>query len=726
MKCRIFRKSAAFFIIFLCALALCAPARGATLASILDDFAKYQTDPLSRAEELRKEIRRIQETEEGFARQYGLKISDVLEYEFALVDLVDAYNSLYFIQNEGEVRNTFLLDDGRITALSRQNPPYPFIFYLDICEDVSNCRRELEDLRRDIDTARAKMIELREKKTAAEKSYRLLSAHSSVSAEERLKHNFELNVQKARLELCLTQLTYYEHSFNISRSQTAEVEAKLDLLDPLIKRVRANISKESGGFDYLNSFVFRHERALRDTLEKLNERFKEMDDARRDDMELTPLERYCNATGRRLASDEAVYVLDMIKLWSATRLAWRSTYDLLLERTSFQENRETLELTKSLITYAETRIGDANSNLQMIRAAEQEVQRRCATIAPEPTQQDEDTKNRFMRELAAQKQRYLSYIVALGAMLDQFETLQGETERALGESGADEKLQDLWAQNFGGLLNMEMWSIGDYPITLKKLLLAVLLFFAGFFVTRFASARAKKHFEKAGTLSKHSLILVQNLVFYAGVIFSFLLTLWTLRIPLTAFAFMGGAAAIAIGLGMQKLMGDMIAGILLFFQKKIRIGDEVIIGGTYGIVSEITLQNTVLICQQTRHLIIPNSKMLDSSVLNLTLNNSISRYDLEVSIDYESDVEKAMALIRTILSENKSILKTPPFRTVVSEFEDSGIQITAYFFIDLSRTIESSVKSELRLRILEAFRENGIEMPYPQVDVHMRSDGGDR
>ena len=301
-----------------------------------------------------------------------------------------------------------------------------------------------------------------------------------------------------------------------------------------------------------------------------------------------------------------------------------------------------------------------------------------------------------------------------------------ETERALGESGADEKLQDLWAQNFGGLLNMEMWSIGDYPITLKKLLLAVLLFFAGFFVTRFASARAKKHFEKAGTLSKHSLILVQNLVFYAGVIFSFLLTLWTLRIPLTAFAFMGGAAAIAIGLGMQKLMGDMIAGILLFFQKKIRIGDrigdEVIIGGTYGIVSEITLQNTVLICQQTRHLIIPNSKMLDSSVLNLTLNNSISRYDLEVSIDYESDVEKAMALIRTILSENRSVLKTPPFRTVVSEFEDSGIQITAYFFIDLSRTIESSVKSELRLRILEAFRENGIEMPYPQVDVHMRGD----
>lgn len=726
MRCRIFRKTAAFLLISLCALALCTPARGTTLASLLDDFAKYQTDPLSRAEELRKDIRRLQDTEEGFARQYGLTISSVLEYEFTLADLVDAYNSLYFIQNEGEVRNTFLLDDSRITALSRQNPPYPFIFYLDISEDVSNCRRELENLRRDIDTARAKTMELREKKTAIEKSYRLLAAHSSVSAEERLKRNFELNVQQTRLELCLTQLTYYEHSINISQSQTAEVEAKLDLLDPLIKRVRANISTESGGFDYLNSLAFHNERALRDTLEKLNGRFQEMDDARRSDMELTPLERYCNATGRRLSADEAVYVLDMIKLWSATRLAWRSIYDLLLGRTSFQENRETLDLTKSLITYAETRIKDGNDNLQMIRAAEHEVQRRCAGTATEPSPQDEETKKHFMRELAGQKQRYLSYIVTLGAMVDQFETLQSETERALGESGADEKLQNLWTQNFGGLLNMEMWNIGDYPITLKKLLLAVLLFFAGFFATRFASLRAKKHFERAGTLSKHSLILVQNLVFYAGVIFSFLLTLWTLRIPLTAFAFMGGAAAIAVGLGMQKLMGDMIAGILLFFQKKIRIGDEVIIGGTYGIVSEITLQNTVLICQQTRHLIIPNSKMLDSSVLNLTLNNSISRYDLEVSIGYESDVEKAMALVRTVLSDNKDVLKTPPFRTVVSEFEESGIKITAYFFIDLSRTLESSVKSELRLRILEAFRENGVEIPYPQVDVHMRNGDGDR
>lgn len=726
MRFKIFRKTAAFLLISLCALALCTPARGATLASLLDDFAKYQTAPLSRAEELRKDIRSLQDTEEGFARQYGLTISSVLEYEFTLADLVDAYNSLYFIQNEGEVRNTFLLDDSRITALSRQNPPYPFIFYLDISEDVSNCRRELENLRRDIDTARAKTMELREKKTAIEKSYRLLAAHSSVSAEERLKRNFELNVQQTRLELCLTQLTYYEHSINISQSKTAEVEAKLDLLDPLIKRVRANISTESGGFDYLDSLAFHNERALRDTLEKLNGRFQEMDGERRSDIELTPLERYCNATGRRLSADEAAYVLDMIKLWSATRLAWRSIYDLLLGRTGFHENRETLDLTKSLIAYAETRIKDGNDNLQMIRAAEHEVQRRCAGAATEPSPQDEETKKLFMRELAGQKQRYLSYIVTLGAMVDRFETLQSETERALGESGADEKLQNLWTQNFGGLLNMEMWSIGDYPITLKKLLLAVLLFFAGFFATRFASLRAKKHFERADTLSKHSLILMQNLVFYAGVIFSFLLTLWMLRIPLTAFAFMGGAAAIAAGLGMQKLMGDMIAGVMLFFQKKIRIGDEVIIGGTYGIVSEITLQNTVLICQQTRHLIIPNSKMLDSSVLNLTLNNSISRYDLEVSIGYESDVEKAMALVRTVLSNNKDVLKTPPFRTVVSEFEESGIKITAYFFIDLSRTLESSVKSELRLRILEAFRENGVEIPYPQVDVHMRSGDGDR
>lgn len=223
-------------------------------------------------------------------------------------------------------------------------------------------------------------------------------------------------------------------------------------------------------------------------------------------------------------------------------------------------------------------------------------------------------------------------------------------------------------------------------------------------------------------MSRHSSLLVQNIVFYFGLIVSFLIPLWMLRIPLTAFAFMGGAAAIAIGLGTQRIMKNTLSGILLLFQKKLRIGDEVVIGDTHGIVSEITLQNTVLLCQQSRHLIIPNSKVLDSPVLNLTLNNSLSRTEVNVSIAYDSDISLAMGLIRAVLSENQNVLKTPPFRIILSEFEDSAIRITAYFFIDLSKVFETNVQSAVRMSILNAFREHNIEIPFPQTEVKIRND----
>lgn len=145
-----------------------------------------------------------------------------------------------------------------------------------------------------------------------------------------------------------------------------------------------------------------------------------------------------------------------------------------------------------------------------------------------------------------------------------------------------------------------------------------------------------------------------------------------------------------------------------------------IIGDTHGIVTEITLQNTVLVCQQSRHLIIPNSKVLESPVLNLTLNNSLSRTEISVSIAYDSNVSQAMGIIREVLSENPNVLKTPPFRIILSEFEDSAIKFTAFFFIDLSNVFESNVQSAVRMSILEAFREHNIEIPFPQTEVKIK------
>ncbi|PKM69308.1 MAG: mechanosensitive ion channel protein, partial [Firmicutes bacterium HGW-Firmicutes-19] len=116
------------------------------------------------------------------------------------------------------------------------------------------------------------------------------------------------------------------------------------------------------------------------------------------------------------------------------------------------------------------------------------------------------------------------------------------------------------------------------------------------------------------------IVTIQKFIYYTGVVISTFFGLWSLHIPLTAFAFLGGAVAIAVGFGAQKYTGDVFSGMILLFQKKVRIGDEVIIAERRGIVEEITLQNTVVRCDQSNHLIIPNSKVLEGAIVNLTLN----------------------------------------------------------------------------------------------------------
>ena len=528
---------------------------------------------------------------------------------------------------------------------------------------------------------------------------------------------------RAKLEHCYADYTFYETNLKIAMQESSELKEKLDTLEPIIRNVRANIDFSADDFAFLDATVNAKVRLLENTVVMLNDKFNSLGAARRSTEYQTDFTKYWIPTEQNLVEDETLLVLDLVELWSATRLTWRSMDDLLSGKFTLKQRRELQVRTKAIFEQCRVDLKVVNDDLQSLRRVNQEVSRRFGDDSWLKTKDEIAMRDEFRMNIDARKNRYLSYIVMLGEMSGQFEILIAETDRLIGEANADDRIESIWRDNIGGLLDTEVWSIDDYPITATTLSLAMVIFLFGLMVTHYAVVLTRRHFEKrAEHVSRHSSLLIQNFVFYLGLIVSFLITLWMLHIPLTAFAFMGGAAAIAIGLGTQKIMGDTLSGILLLFQKKLRIGDEVIIGNTHGIVSEITLQNTVLVCQQSRHLIIPNSKVLDSPVLNLTLNNSLSRTEINISIAYDSDVSLAMGLIRTVLSENPNVLKTPPFRIILSEFEDSAIKFTAFFFVDLSKVFESNVQSAVRMSILDVFREHNIEIPFPQTEVKIKDD----
>lgn len=696
-------------------------ANAATLADIREELARYQTEPAARAAQIVRDLRRVRDIEEGLARQYDIPVSEVLRYEYELNGIINTYYSIHFLQKRVGTDNNFILDDARLNELAAAKPPYPFTFYLNVSEDIDNCRQSFLSWQENLARYRENLRSLSERKGEIEKEYRLCREKSSLSTENRLKYNFALLIIKAKLEHCYADYTFYESSMKIAMQESSELKEKLDTLEPIIKNVRENLDFSQEDFSLLDSKVDAKVRLLDSTLVMLNDKFDRLSEARRRVEFQTDFAKYWIPTEQKLVEDETLLVLDLVEIWSATRLTWRSMDDLLSGKLTLKERRDLQGRTNALFEQCRVNLKFVNEDLQDLRRVAQEVTRRFGEDGWLKTKEEISMRNEFRANIDARMNRYLSYIMMLGEMSGQFEILLAETERMIGEANTDDKIESIWRDNVGGLLDMEVWSIDDYPITAKKLSLALIIFLFGLLVTHYAVALTRRHFERRSEhISRHSSLLIQNIVFYFGLIVSFLITLWMLHIPLTAFAFMGGAAAIAIGLGTQKIMGDTLSGILLLFQRKLRIGDEVVIGDTHGIVAEITLQNTVLVCQQSRHLIIPNSKVLESPVLNLTLNNSLSRTEISVSIAYDSNVSQAMGIIREVLSENPNVLKTPPFRIILSEFEDSAIKFTAFFFIDLSSVFESNVQSAVRMSILEAFREHNIEIPFPQTEVKIK------
>lgn len=717
LKKYIFALSLLFSITF---GAVCSEA--ATLADIRDQVAAYQLEPLQRARAVAKDLHKLRGIEEGLARQYDVPVSNVIGYEGELAGLINAYYSIFFMQKYLETNDSFTLDDARLNEIASTKPPYTLSFYIDVVADLDKCKDMLRQYQQSIEYSKTALIELSDIKSRLEREYRLLREKSSFSTELRLKYNFLLLITKARLERCYAEATFNENNIKSAQIEVSGLNEKIVKLVPLIKTIRTNISFESDDFEKLDAEANRKIKELRDVITSLNEKYDELDRVRRNRTERDSFSKYWVATEEKLVENEILLALDIMELWNAASFTWHSMEDAFARDLSVKDR---LELTERIEAFSEMSSVDrevAMNDMRMLQRVNEEVLRRFGEDENLDSPAEITRRNDFRSNIDRRINRYLSYLAALRQMSILFGTLVAEMKGGDSETGTTVSLGSIAHYNIESFLDTEIWSVDDYPITAGKLIAAALMLIAGTVLTLLFVRIVKRQIAKKEKVSSNGSMLLQNMIFCMGVIVSFLLALKVLHIPLTAFAFMGGAAAIAVGLGTQKIMGDTLAGILLLFQKKLRIGDEVIIGDTRGIVSEMSLQNTALLCEQSRMMIIPNSKVLDSSVINLTLNNSIIRTEISVSIAYSSDVHTALSLIREVLTDDPDVLDMPPFRINLSEFEDSAVKFTVFFFVDLSRVIfEANVQSTVRLGILKSFREHGIEIPFPQTEVTVKN-----
>jgi len=693
------------------------PSQADTLAEYERELLKYQTRPVDRIKELNAEISKIRGVEEGLARQYNLPVSSILKYEIIAGKTIHLYSSLYFLQRQGTSPSQFIFDEERIDEFAHKIPPYSFLYYISFLEDVENCRNELGRLKNLIAQTKTANNKNTLNKTEAEKQFRLCNEKMSSGNGGQLQLNWEMLHIKAKLEQYSAARMLYSSTIDLSEADINETAEKLKRLEPILDTIRKNIKFNSDDFTYLNNIIFQKNKKLSKIISKLDEKFKSRSDIKNYSLTLTEFTRYKLSTEQQMVRDEISILLDIIEKCSSLRLTWRGMEDLLENNLDNIQQRNLLTKTNSLIEDINDEMQKCVDAIQAIRETERAISRRFGNDNETMTPEDFTEREAYKADLDKAKKRYLSYIIDLGEIRDHYIDLQQECSRILKNQDTEEKIHIFWYENFSGLSDFELWHIGDYPITAGILAKAILVFLIGVLITRRIVHTYRKKTGTNSGINKHSNLIVQKFIYYSGFAISSVLGLWSLKIPLTAFAFMGGAMAIAFGLGTQKFMGDIFSGIILLFQMKLRIGDEVIIGQQQGIVEEITLQNTVLRCQQSNHLILPNSKVLESPIINLTLNNPVTRTELSISISYNSDVSKAMDLIRDILNSDDKVLKYPPFKILFEDFERSSIKLTAQFFINLKENLERDVQSAIRQKIRTSFVEAKIEMPFQMTDT---------
>lgn len=202
-----------------------------------------------------------------------------------------------------------------------------------------------------------------------------------------------------------------------------------------------------------------------------------------------------------------------------------------------------------------------------------------------------------------------------------------------------------------------------------------------------------------------------------------LITLHLLKIPLTAFAFLGGALAIGVGFGTQTLFKNFISGILVLFERKVRVGDILDVDGVAGTVTSIDTRSSMIRTFDGVEIILPNSLLLENKVTNWTHDTPVVRRVVRVGVSYGSPLRQVSTILSECAAEHGVISKTPEPQVILEDFGADSLVFALYYWIDLrGKTGAMVVGSDLRFMIEKRLSEAGISIAFPQREIHLSAD----
>lgn len=275
-------------------------------------------------------------------------------------------------------------------------------------------------------------------------------------------------------------------------------------------------------------------------------------------------------------------------------------------------------------------------------------------------------------------------------------------------------------EKLNDILFLKLFVIDQQEITVFQILIVPLLIILGFLVLQMLLRMGVNRLEKR-KVNADAIHLFRRILFVIGAIVILMTALAVLGIPLTAFAFISGAIAIGVGFGAQNIINNFISGWILMWERPIKIGDFIELNDvTRGTVESINTRSTRIRRVDGVHLLVPNSYLLENTVVNWTLIDRLTRNIIRVGVAYGSPVKQVAELIKQAVVEHEHVLSDPAPSVIFEDFGDNSLIFDTYFWINAGGDKDlRAIRSDIRFRIEELFSDNAIVIAFPQRDVHI-------
>jgi potassium efflux system protein len=262
-------------------------------------------------------------------------------------------------------------------------------------------------------------------------------------------------------------------------------------------------------------------------------------------------------------------------------------------------------------------------------------------------------------------------------------------------------------------------TLGSLNLSIKGIVLAIIIIFITHLASRVGRALLKEKILDKRSLERGLKDSILTITSYLGWGLGLLLALGSLGVDATSLAVIFGALSIGIGFGLQNIFNNFISGLILLFERPIQVGDYVEVGGIWAEIRKINVRATIVQTFDNASLIIPNSEFISQQVTNWSFKDRRMRRSIDIGVAYGSDIDLVQKTLLDIAQETKEILKYPQPDVLFMDHAASALIFRLRIWVNIDDSLR--VASQVRCDIDRRFRELGIEIAFPQQDLHIRT-----